>query len=221
VKIGCEQLKIGDRLPRHQHRQAYAAVVLSGGYVEIGDRGRLRLTPGDVAFHGAFEAHRNEIGDRGAEVVNLPLDFRQTPQFALGRIPDPDAVLRVAGADAADAACLMLASIEPCAQVPGDWPDLLATELGRAPEIALGEWAAAQGLAPESVSRGFQKAFGVSPKRFRAEARTRLALRLLLSSDAPLAQVAANCGFADQAHMTRALRALTGVTPSRWRATGL
>ena len=38
----CEQL------PRHPHDEAFAAVLLSGGYVEAGDTGRHRLEPGDV-----------------------------------------------------------------------------------------------------------------------------------------------------------------------------
>jgi hypothetical protein len=40
-------------------------------------------------------------------------------------------------------------------------------------------------------------------------------LQITGSSD-PLSRIAANLGFADQAHMTRAVKALTGAPPTRW-----
>ncbi|RPH68176.1 MAG: hypothetical protein EHM78_19775 [Myxococcaceae bacterium] len=53
----------GSRLSRHRHRGAYAAVVVAGGFVEAGDRGRHRLVAGMVAFHAEFEAHRDDFGE--------------------------------------------------------------------------------------------------------------------------------------------------------------
>jgi AraC family transcriptional regulator len=53
------------------------------------------------------------------------------------------------------------------------------------------------------------------------QVRIRTAQRLLLATDTPLAQVAAHAGFADQAHLTRVLRAALGNTPGRLRRSGL
>jgi AraC-like DNA-binding protein len=39
-------------------------------------------------------------------------------------------------------------------------------------------------------------------------------------SGATLADIAADVGFADQAHMTRVVRQLTGLTPQRFRQSG-
>jgi AraC-like DNA-binding protein len=44
-----------------------------------------------------------------------------------------------------------------------------------------------------------------------------MAVELMLSSDAPLSEIAINCGFADQAHFSRQFRRTTGYTPSTWR----
>ena len=44
------------------------------------------------------------------------------------------------------------------------------------------------------------------------------ALDRLRDRGVPLAEVAADCGFADHAHMTRSLRRHLGTTPSRLRA---
>jgi AraC family transcriptional regulator len=40
---------------------------------------------------------------------------------------------------------------------------------------------------------------------------------LLRGGDAPIKQIAAACGFSDQAHMTRMFRARLNVTPARYR----
>ena len=63
----------------------------------------------------------------------------------------------------------------------------------------------------------FGRFWSVTPARFRAEVRARKAWRAIAFGDAPLAEVAADGGFADQAHLTRAIRALTGRTPGAWR----
>ncbi len=89
----------------------------------------------------------------------------------------------------------------------------------RASDVRLAEWAATTGLAPATVSRGFRAAFGVPPARYRAEARARRAFAALSSGDDPLVEIALACGFADQAHFSRAIVALTGFAPTAWRRT--
>lgn len=200
--------------PRHRHAGAYAAVVLAGGYAEAGDGGRRSTLAGEVVLHGGFEAHANRIGPKGAQVLNLPLPDAWEPPAAFMRLADPDALVRLAERDKAAAARLLIDSLIPCPAEPGDWPDRLAG----LPEGRLGEWARAEGLAAATVSRGFRQVFGVSPSRYRAEARARAAWRGALSTRRPLADLALDLGFADQAHMTRAVVALTGAPPGWWRS---
>lgn len=52
-----QRLAPHERLPRHRHAGAYAALVLSGGYSEAWDSGRRQVSFGEVVFHRAFEAH--------------------------------------------------------------------------------------------------------------------------------------------------------------------
>jgi AraC-like DNA-binding protein len=59
--------------------------------------------------------------------------------------------------------------------------------------------------------------YGVNSAQYRSEARARQAWRRIVSSDAPLAHIAVDCGFADQAHMTRSVGQLTGRSPAAWR----
>jgi AraC-like DNA-binding protein len=201
-------------LPRHRHAEGYMAVVLNGAYEEAGDAGRRRVAAGDVVVHQAWEAHLNRTPGAGAQVLNLPLPA--VPLQGFGRVGDLDALARLAARDPVEAAAALAEAFEPVAAPPIDWPDLLAAALVRNDVARLGDWAASVGLSAEHVSRGFARVFGVSPQRYRLEARVRAALADL-AGQASLAVVAAQNGFADQAHMTRSVRAVTGLPPGAWR----
>jgi AraC-like DNA-binding protein len=58
------------------------------------------------------------------------------------------------------------------------------------------------GLSAYALIRRFKKVYGISPHAWRMQARANAAARLL-SDNAPLADVAGSCGFADQSHMSR------------------
>ena len=211
---GREKLGPMVSIPRHRHRGGYVAVVLSGGYQEAGFAGRFDLTAGDVIVHHEFDAHLDHVRERGAEILNLPLPFG-TALPAVFRISDPDAIARLAERDAFGAAMALI----PISDVipANDWPDELAGVLNRDCGHRLRAWAHSKGLAPETLSRRFGMAYGVTPAAFRAEARARHAFALVCESDASLASIAADCGFADQPHLTRAIVRLTGHPPGFWR----
>jgi AraC-like DNA-binding protein len=74
------------------------------------------------------------------------------------------------------------------------------------------------GLDRFSIARQFRKAFGTSPDRYRTMRRLELA-RSAIENGVPLAQAAAQAGFADQSHMTRQFKQTYGLTPARWANT--
>ncbi len=201
---------------RHRHAFGYVCIVLRGRFTEAGDVGRFRAEPGDVLIHRPYEAHLDLLSTRGADLLNLPLteDF---PSVGRIRIEDPDRVARLAERDPFAAAQAAVASHQVMAG-ESDWPDLLAAELRGRRRLAIGDWARRHGLTPEAVSRGFRKAYGTTPIRYRAEARARRAWHAVATTERPLVELAFELGFADQAHMTRAFREVTGRPPSHWRA---
>ena len=206
-------------LPRHPHAHAFAALVLSGGYVEAGDTGRHAVEAGDVLLHQAWESHLDRFDGRGAEVLVLPIaDADAAP--LIGHMADPDAIARLAETDRVAAARRLLAAIRPRPRTHADWPDLLAQALADDPQMSLGLWAAQAGLHPGSVSRGFRQVFGITPLAFRLVQRTRRALAAVRASTAPLSLIAQACGFADQAHMCRAIRTVANTTPKALRQAG-
>jgi AraC-like DNA-binding protein len=200
-------------MPRHRHAEAYAAVVLAGGYVEAGDHGRIHVQPGNVVIHVAHEAHQDHFSKSGAVVLNLPLNAEL--HAMTGRVPDPDAIARLSERDIAAATALLKETIEPRDIGLADWPDRLAAALASNLDFSIEQWAADMGLAPPSISRGFRQVYGVSPKRYRLEQRTLRAISNLRTWTGSLADLAAASGFADQSHLSRAVVALTGFSPKR------
>lgn len=217
VEWGVDRLDANLVLPRHRHREGYANVCIDGSFVEANFTGRYRVRPGDVLLHGAFDCHGNcDTGPLGPRIIRLPWsDEGVEGRF---RVADPDALARSAERDPFEAAALLEESLEPGAPGQDDWPAQLAADLAADPALKISDWAAAHGLAAETASRGFHRTFGVTPARFRLEARTREAWRSIVGGDEPLTGVAYDHGFADLAHMTRSVSALTGRPPSAWRA---
>jgi AraC-like DNA-binding protein len=206
-----------EEIGRHYHGQPYATLVLEGGYEEAGDQGRFQVAAGDVLLHPAFSAHRDRIGNARTFVLDLPLplDGRSWPGIA--RLANADLVIRAAATDLREAKALLIEGMTPFDRERCDPADRLADALSHDPSISIVGWAADRACSREWLSRRFTRLYGVDSARFRLEARSRLAWRRIVSSDEPLAQIAVECGFADQAHMTRAVGRLTGRSPSRWR----
>jgi AraC-like DNA-binding protein len=65
-----------------------------------------------------------------------------------------------------------------------------------------------------TVAPGFT--YGVGPTRYRIEARARFAWQMIIEG---VAEIAAAAGYADQAHMTREVKAFTGRSPGAWHLT--
>jgi AraC-like DNA-binding protein len=203
---------------RHVHKRAYAALILSGCYEEAGDSGRHRVQAGDVVLHEAFEAHLDRFPTAGAVVLNVPLPAQYASRPGVASVNDPDAIVHLVEAGDSEAAALLLWSTEIRQRDFQDWPDELAMSLTQNASVSLSGWSEAKGIPRWDVSRSFAKIFGISPSAFRARARTRQAWRAIRTTDTPLSAIAAHCGFADQAHMTRSVKTMTGRCPSVWRS---
>jgi AraC-like DNA-binding protein len=206
----------GETIARHIHDEAYAAVVLEGGYEEAGERGRWRVRAGDVLLHGRFSGHWNHRPGR-ALVLNLPLAGHLSLP-AMARVADPDLLARLAERDPIEAAAALLESLRPGQAGLADDADQLAQALSGDEAPAVEAWARDQGVSRETAFRWFRDAYGVGPARFRVEARARQAWRAIVGGDTALVDIAAEAGFADQAHMSRDVKDLTGRPPGAWRA---
>ena len=73
------------------------------------------------------------------------------------------------------------------------------------------------GLSKAYFARSFKSTFGVPPHAFVVRRRLELAAKYMLQTNAPLSDIAIQCGFADQPHMSKRFLAATGWTPAVWR----
>ncbi|AJP57981.1 hypothetical protein UC34_15395 [Pandoraea vervacti] len=85
--------------------------------------------------------------------------------------------------------------------------------------LALSELAADAGQTELQFLRQFTRATGITPHAYLMEIRLQAARRMVASTDAPLAGIAAECGFSHQSHMGRMFRASLGLTPQQYRQT--
>ena len=75
----------------------------------------------------------------------------------------------------------------------------------------------ATGLDRYALSRHFRALYATSPHRYLLMRRLQRA-RTLIGAGAPLADVAAETGFADQSHLNRHFKKAFGMPPGRWAA---
>ncbi len=92
--------------------------------------------------------------------------------------------------------------------------DLLPERLADPP--SLGELAAITGLSQFALLRAFRQETGMPPHAYLNQLRVRRA-RQLLDGGLPPADVAAQIGFADQAHLTRHFKRVVGVPPAAYQ----
>jgi AraC-like DNA-binding protein len=93
--------------------------------------------------------------------------------------------------------------------------DLLSNRLSG--EMALAQLARECGLSAGHFARAFRQSFGMAPHQWLLSVRVERAKERLLHSDASLAEIAIDCGFADQSHFTRVFTKQIGVGPGQWR----
>jgi AraC family transcriptional regulator len=83
--------------------------------------------------------------------------------------------------------------------------------------IGLADLAAAAGLTPTRLARGFKREMGTTPYHYVLLARIARARHLLRTTGLPIADIAAGCGFSHQEHLTRIFRREQGTTPAAYR----
>jgi AraC-like DNA-binding protein len=226
----------GARLAAHTHPAAYFCLVRRGGFRERWRHGSADQSAGDVIFRAAAEEHENVFGGDGARCFNVALDGPLLDGLA------PEAQRARLGGERVRAVLARL-----CREVGSRAPSRLVAEglvyqaLGEAFErdapggrdwldhvretiesrfdqpLSVGALAAEVGVHPAHLSRAFHQRFGAPVLTYVRATRVRAARAMLRGSDRALADVAALTGFADQSHLTRVFKRVTGVTPARYR----
>jgi AraC-like DNA-binding protein len=86
-----------------------------------------------------------------------------------------------------------------------------------ATNLRVGDLARGTGLSWSQFQRRVIALTGLSPRQLLTKSRIEAAARALSSTDMPIAKIAVDCGFYDQAAFSRQFRSFTGQTPLEYR----
>jgi AraC family transcriptional regulator len=229
----------GSCLPPHSHPTPSLCLVRRGGFRERWRAGAAEHGMGDVIFRAAGDVHENAFHAEGALCFNVTFGPRLMDGLAVGATREVLHGRRV-GAILARltrevsarepsplvAQGLVLQALGEAFQrgAPGGgrWLERVRDEIdahfGR--PLSVAGLAATVGVHPAHLSRAFHRHFGSPVVAYLRQVRVRAAAGLLLRSSLTLADVAAGTGFADQSHLTRVFKQVTGLTPGRYRRAG-
>lgn len=150
----------------------------------------------------------------GPAVLGVPaveLRDRRVPLADLWGDRDVDRLAE--RAEAAPAAVLTEIAVARLRAAGGQDPLGVRVAAALAAGATVAAAAAEVGLDPRALHRRSRHLFGYGPKTLARILRMGRALALARAGT-PLAEVAARCGYADQAHLTRDVRDLAGVPPT-------
>jgi AraC family transcriptional regulator len=226
----------------HQHEAPYFSLLLDGAYEERGEGFDLHYEPYTLIFHSAGTLHSDRmLGPCRFFAVDL-LERWEAELAALGGTRahvfeltggDPVwLVLRLyreflAPSEASESNVEALV-YELCAHVvkralddlhEPSWLALAdaAIREGFRQPLELSALAASIGVHPAHLCRAYRRFRGHTISDAMVGARVQYVARLLVDSEASLAEIAAEAGFTDQSHMTRVFKRLTGYPPGDHR----
>ena len=87
-----------------------------------------------------------------------------------------------------------------------------------AADLEVASLAAAAQMSRRHFQRMFTEAYGISPVKYRIQARMEKACRLLREEGMSVAEIAAACGIGDSNYFSRLFRQQTGISPLEYRA---
>ncbi len=83
--------------------------------------------------------------------------------------------------------------------------------------MSVADMAAVVGLSESWFANVFKQTTGYTPLQWQLGKRVERSKQLLRESGLPVASIAAQLGFSDQAHLTKVFRQIVGETPAAWR----
>jgi AraC family transcriptional regulator len=221
-------------VPMHSHERPYVSFLLRGSYTEEGPAALHDCAAGTVIFHPAGETHRDRFHRLGGRVLNLELDRDWLRDLDIPLQPRAVSlpIAFRAALELREADDLEQLALEVIAQAAAEQkraslrrPPWLASALALIDEaaedgerITLSGAALHCGVHPVHVARTFPRFVGCTFSQYVLRRRIAKALRELESGGA-IVDVAMRCGFADHAHLCRAFKHATGVTPTEFRTT--
>lgn len=227
-------------LDPHVHHAPRLCVVLGGSFDEKTDGNWRCHRAGSLLYRPSGHIHQERFGPSGAAcaVFNLEPAFAETisPRFDSQAAAEASSALHIARGLRLEARLRDPFSVAACQSLvwqaiillgressAGYRGRALAREAGKLIEnrfhqqTSLSSVSLALSVAPARLARAFAHTFGMSVGEFVQRRRCDEAAALLAAGTMPVAEIALECGFSSQAHLTTIFRRLKGTTPARFR----
>ncbi|HYC61359.1 MAG TPA: AraC family transcriptional regulator [Thermoanaerobaculia bacterium] len=230
ARIAEHEYPAGLHAAAHMHEHSYLTLIVDGSLTERFSHRAERFGRGDVQFMRAGEVHSNEY-EMPTRCMHVEVD---DGAFVTGPLRDPRssflaAMIRDEFQQRDDLAPLaidglLFALLARSARKRFDdaprWFARVreAVHASFREKVTLDELSRIAGVHAAHVCREFHRRTGRTIGAYIRELRIAHACRLLDGSSASLAEIALECGFADQSHFASAFRRTMGMTPGRYRA---
>jgi AraC family transcriptional regulator len=226
----------------HEHELSYFLMPFAGGYRETHDGVTIEYEPFSIGFHPAKFMHSDEI--LGPERF-FSIELESSWQARIGKHFDVSAWrFELQHGEAVWLAVSLLQRFLAEGLDDGFEIDAVVSEmLGIAlrlvdrdrsqrawvgevkallrerymDRISLEDLGKRVGIHPASLARGFRIDEGVTAGEYLNRVRIQQACRQMSHAGATLAEIAVACGFADQSHLTRVFKSVTGSPPGAFR----
>lgn len=235
----------GLSVPWHRHDGSYGCLMLDGQSKEERRGETIEFGVGDCSWRPPRAAHRFWTGDTTVQALTFEIPEELLDELADGGLPSQEYRrgrsatvvalshrLRAEMQLGDDADQLSLESLvydlvaeaaesfeEKHGRIEPGWlrrvRDRLHDETGS--RLALAELAEDAGVHPIHLARTFRHRFGRPLGSYHRRLRLDHALRRVLETDDPLADIAFEAGFSDQSHFTHLVRRTIGISPGRLR----
>ncbi len=229
------------RIEPHTHALAYFILLVSGRYEETHEEVTARYEPFSIAFHAAGMTHWDEII---GETTQFAVELSPAWETRIGVYFDTSGWrLELQHGEAVWLAVRLMNLFldENLEELEAD--SIVSEMLGIAlrtverdhsrrawiddvkkllheqftESISLESLAQRVGVHPASLARGFRLEEGTTVGDYVMRLRIQHACRLMSNTSRSLADVAGVCGFADQSHLTRVFKSITGLPPGLFR----
>jgi AraC family transcriptional regulator len=227
----------------HTHESAYFGLLLEGSYTERFIQKDTVYDPFSVGFHPLGLTHQDEIGPCGSKMfcIEVREEFldQMRPYFTAPEF-SPD----LCGAETTWLAVKLYRAFRAQILNEVEMVELCGEMLERCSRSAMGEekstpaWlkraldllhgsyqeqitlekiAATLDLHPIHLSRVFRKKYGCTLGAYVNRLRVKFVCNEMVRGWPALDELAATAGFADQSHMGRVFKSVTGNTPAKFR----
>jgi AraC family transcriptional regulator len=213
-------------------------MLTKGGYREQWGRSDLWYEPFSLVFHPEDFCHVDEIGPGGANLFVIELPRQSFDSLGLAaptrvldgarEFPVSLAAIRLYAAHRlgdpldlpfADMAAALSGVRDSAERARPQWLDRVVELLQEehSSPLTLVDMARIAGVHPVHLSRTFERFEGCTLSVRLRQLRLKRAMNTMVESDMNLADVALDCGFTDQSHMTRVFGQSLGMTPGQFR----